>query len=301
MAATKFHHYGVWIENEVSDVADPSEVFNNEVFSDNLFGISTDRHNYTLRFQEVRPNQYHGIIVRTKDESGFLRLSQGSLEQFSDIVEGEGEIGDAEFDHVDFAVIVGNEGLDLIVEVGFQTPGIGVISNYLEQHLNTPSDYNVKHETKFREDAEENFDRLLNDELKKIEVSFSKNPRVYEELDVSDSLKEIAPDQYRLKFEVSLEQGKKGEAASADDYVSHICSMLGKDGNTTEESIRMIDFPKVMNIFRVTGMEEEDGEEIEENLADMTLQNKIDTTGYGTFDSDLGEKLCGQIVSQQES
>jgi hypothetical protein len=299
MPTTKFHHYRIWIENEVSEVVSPHEIFRDDVFSNNLFRVSTDRHNYTLRFQEVVPNQYHGIIVRTKDEDGFVRLFDGALEPFSDVIDGEGEIGDAEFDHVDFAVVVDDSGLDLIVEVGFQTPGIGVISNYLAHHIDAPEDYRVKHQTKFRQDAEENLEQLLDDELKKVEVSFKKNPRVYEELETGELLKEIAPEGYRLKFEISLEQGKEGEGESTRDRLSHICSMLGKERDSTEESLKMIDFPAVMNIFRVTGVE--DGEVVEENLADMTLQEKIDTSGYGIFDIDLGEQLCEQIRIQQDS
>lgn len=298
IAVTKFHHYGIWIEDDVSDIVDPSEAFHDGIFSNDLFNISTDNHNYTLRFQEIGPNQYHGIIVRTKDESGFLRLSGGSLEQFSNVVDGDGEIGEAKFDHVNLAVIVNNSGLDLLVEVGFQTPGIGVISNYLRQHLDASLGCDIKHKTKFRQDAEENLDRLLDDELKKIEVSFTKDPRVYEDLDLDEALKAMVPEDYRLKFEVSLEQGKKSEGRGVDDYLSHICSMLGKNEGSTKESIKMIDFPKIMNIFRVTGVE--DGEMVEENLADMTLQDKIDTSGYGIFDSELGERLCERIVSQQE-
>jgi hypothetical protein len=158
----------------------------------------------------------------------------------------------------------------------------------------------VKHKTRYRQDAEENLDRLLGEELKKIEISFKKSPRVYEELDLSDTLKEVAPENYRLKFEVSLDRGKDGEGTGIDDYISQVSSMLGRgeDRSNPEESLQMIDLPRIMHTFRLTG--EEDGDVVEENIANMTLQDKIDTSEYDSFDENLGERLCDQILHHQE-
>lgn len=298
MALTKFYHYSLWFEDDTGRRINPHNALDDSVFSNDFYRLvpSGDK-SYSLRFQEIDSGWYHGIIVRTKDESNLVRLTNdGSLRLFSDITEDEGEVGDIDLDYVDFGVHVENTGLSLLIEVGFQTPGIGVIENYLNEHLSTKDRYAIERETKIRDDTDEKLDRLLDQDLKKVEVSFKKNPTTYDELDASETLKSMIPDDYRLKFEVSVHRGNEVEKSKVRGYLSQFMSMIGFDDSTVEYSIRKIDFPKFMNTFRITGIDDE--EEIEENIADIAMKEKIDTSQYGIFDSELGEHLREKMMQQ---
>jgi len=115
MGLTKFYHYNLWIEGDDGRRLDPSDVLSNQVLGEDLYRISNagDR-NYHSQFQEINNGRYHGVLIRTKDEDDFVRLSaEGRLGRLSDATEDSGEAGDIDYDYVDFAIDFGTTGIDL--------------------------------------------------------------------------------------------------------------------------------------------------------------------------------------------
>jgi hypothetical protein len=238
---------------------------------------------------------HHGVIIRTKDEDDFVRLTNdGQITRLSEATDDEGETGDMDFDYVNLATQTTSGKIDLLIEVGFQTPGIGVIKDYLNEHVECDEEYDIEHETDVRDVDDEKLTRLLDSNLKKVEVSFKKNPQTYSELDTDQAIRTLIDDSYRLKFEASLHQDKDAEESRVDEFVSHFSSLLGIDADTAEESISKIDFPRIMHTFRIEGVES-DEEEVEDNLADIVKKEEIDTTGYELFDQNLGRELCDRL------
>jgi hypothetical protein len=296
MTLTKFYHYNLWIEGDDGRRLDPSEVLSDASFSNDLYKISNgEDKNYHTRYRQVGSDLYHGVLIRTKDEDDFIRLSpEGSIGRLSEATEDEGEAGDVDFDYVDFAVRVGGKTLDLLIEVGFQTPGVGVAKQYLDEHIEFDEEYGIEHETDIRDQDDEKLERLLDSTLKKVEISFKKNPQTYAELEPDQAIRSLIDDSYRLKFEASLHQDQDAEGSRVEEFVSRFSSLLGVNEDSVEQSISKIDFPRIMHTFRIEGVES-DEEEIEDNLADIVKKEEIDTTGYGLFDPNLGEELCDRI------
>lgn len=296
MSLTKFYHYNLWIEGDDGRRLDPSDVLSDEVLDDDLYRIpNAGERNYHSQFQEISSGRYHGVLIRTKDEDDFVRLSpEGHLGRLSDATEDRGEAGDIDYDYVDFAIDFGTTGIDLLIEVGFQTPGIGVVKQYLDDHIEFDEDYELKHETDIRDLDDDKIERLLDSHLKKVKISFKKNPQSYAELDPDDAIRTLIDDSYRLEFVASLHQDKDADSTRVDDFITRFSSLLGVDADTAEESISQIDFPRIMHTFRIEGVES-DEEEVEDNLADIVKKEEIDTSGYGIFDPRLGEELCDRI------
>ena len=296
MSLTKFYHYNVWFEGEDGRRLNPRDVLTDDVFSSDIYQIPNgEDRNYRTKFRGMGTNQHHGVIIRTKDEDDFVRLThEGEIVRLSEATEGEGEAGDMDFDYVNFATQTTSGKIDLLIEVGFQTPGIGIIKDYLDEHVECDEEYDIEHETDVRDVDDEKLTRLLDSNLKKVEISFKKNPQTYSELDTDQAIRTLIGDSYRLKFEASLHQDKNAEESRVDEFISHFSSLLGIDEDTAEESISKIDFPRIMHTFRIEGVEA-DEEKIEDNLADIVKKEEIDTTGYGLFDPSLGEELCDRI------
>ncbi|RQG98183.1 hypothetical protein [Natrarchaeobius oligotrophus] len=296
MSLTKFYHYNIWIAGDDGRRLNPIEVIDNGAFSTDLYRIpkSGDR-NYHAQYREVDTNLYYGVIIRTKDEDDFVRLSpDGRLGPLSEATEDRGEAGDIDYDYVDFAIRVDGTKIDLLIKVGFQTPGIGIVRDYLEEHIEFDDEFDIEHETDLRDFDDDKVERLLDSTLKKVEISFKKNPQTYPELDPDDTIRTLIDDSYRLKIEASLHQDKNADATRVDEFVNHFSSILGVNEDSAEQSISQIDFPRIMHTFRIEGVESDD-EEIEDNLADIVKKEEIDTSGYGIFDPDLGEELCERI------
>lgn len=296
MSLTKFYHYNIWIEGDDGRRLDPSEILSDTSFSNDLYKISNgEEKNYHARHQELDSDLYHGVLIRTKDEDDFVRLSpEGDIGLLSEATEDEGEAGDVDFDYVDFAIRVGSTKLDLLIEVGFQTPGVGVAKQYLDEHIEIGGEYDIKHETDIRDHDEEKLERLLDSTLKKVEISFKKNPQTYAQLEPDQAIRSLIDDSYRLKFEASLHQDKEAEGSRVEDFIDRFSSLLGVNEDSVEQSITQIDFPRIMHTFRIEGVES-DEEEIEDNLADIVKKEEIETTGYGLFDSNLGRELGDRI------
>lgn len=296
MSLTKFYHYNVWFEGEDGSRLNPRNLLTDEAFSNDIYQISnSDERNYRTRFREMGSNQHHGVIIRTKDEDDFVRLTNdGRIIRLSEATDDEGEAGDLDFDYVNFATHTSTRKIDLLIEVGFQTPGIGVVKSYLNEQTEHDEDYDIEHETDVRDVDDDKLTRLLDSNLKKVEVSFKKNPQTYSELDTDQAIRTLIDDSYRLKFEASLHQDKDANKSRVDEFVSHFSSLLGVDEDTAEESISKIDFPRIMHTFRIEGIESDD-EEIEDNLADIVKKEEIDTRGYELFDRGLGQELCNRL------
>ena len=296
MSLTKFYHYNLWIEGDDGRRLDPTEVLSDEALDKDLYPISNaGERNYHSQFQEVNSSQYHGVLIRTKDEDDYVRLSsEGSLGRLSEATDDSGEAGDIDYDYVDFAIDIGTTGIDLLIEVGFQTPGIGVVKQYLGDHIEFDEEYELKHETDIRDLDDEKIERLLDSHLKKVEISFKRNPQSYAELDPDDAIRTLIDDSYRLKFVASLHQDKDADSTLVDDFITRFSSLLGVSADSAEESISQIDFPRIMHTFRIEGVDSDD-EEVEDNLADIVKKEEIDTNRYGIFDSRLGQELCDRI------
>jgi len=291
---TKFYYYNIWIEDEAGNRLSPRDVLSDEIFPEDLYEIAeNDGKNYSCQFDFVRSHEYYGVLVRTKDDSGFVRLREdGRIVSLSDATDDEGGTGDITFDYVDFGICLKRSNIDVLVEVGFQTPGIGMITEYLSQHVEYEKEYSIEYETRFSTPPEEKIERLLDSELKKVDVSFKKNPKTYGGDDVEETLQSLIPDDYRLEFGISLERGET-EKWNVGEYMEKMTSMLGMGNDTVEDSISKIDFPRVMNSFTIVGLEGD--EEVETNLADDVMKEEIDTSRYGVYDSDLGEILCKNL------
>jgi len=296
MSLTKFYHYNVWFEGDNGGRLNPRDVLSDDVFSNNIYQISNgEDRNYRTQFRQMGSHQHHGVLIRTKDEDDFVRLTHdGRIVRLSEATDDEGEAGDMDFDYVNFATHTSSAKIDLLIEVGFQTPGIGVVKDYLNEHIEYDQEYGIEYETDVKDIDDEKLTRLLDSSLKKVEISFKKNPQTYSELDADQAIRTLIDDSYRLKFEASLHQDRDAEKSRVDEFVSHFSSLLGVDADTAEESIAKIDFPRIMHTFRIEGVEC-DEEEIEDNLADIVKKEEIDTTGYELFDQSLGQKLCDHL------
>lgn len=300
MAAAKFYYYNIWVESEDGNRLEIDEAFNDQVFQEDNYHINSDKSkHYFAKFQQISVNQYHGIMMRAKDEKGFLRLDEDrQMDVLSAATDGDGHTGSIDRDYVNFGMVKNTKNIDILLEVGYQTPGILKLKEYLGQHIASGKVDKIGHETRMPELTDEKLHRILNSELKKAEISFKKNPKSVAGDDAEETLSNLVPDNYRLKFEASLEQGKE-EHSSMRDFLDDFLSQMGNnDADEIPETIRQIDFPRIMNTFKLVGFEDGE-EEVEENLAATAEVEEIDISDFGLFDEDLGEFLCRTIIQKQ--
>lgn len=296
MATAKFYYYNIWVRGEDGEQLTINESFDDKLFSEDNYEISSEENKfYFTRFQLISAKQHHGVLMRAKDEEGFVRLNEEmEINVLSDQTEGEGQTGSLDRDYVNFAVKVNRKSLDVLMEVGYQTPGILKFKEYLSHHIDSNDVDKIGHETRMPELDEEKIDRLLESDLKSAEVSFKKHPKSITGVEVESTLSNLLPDEYRLKLEVSLERGAD-EETNVREAIGRIIPFFESDEDDIQATIRQIDFPRVMNTFKITGFEEDTEEEIEANLAETVDKEEIDMSAYSLFDERLGQHLCNKL------
>lgn len=299
----KFWHYTVWAEKEEDGARiDLNQNLDDDAFTESLTEVyEDDDKTYYVEFQMIGANRFHGGISRVKDEESFIRRGPDD-ERFvvlSNETGGDGEAGERDNATAEFGLVRRHETLYILLEKGFQTPGIGVIHTHIRKNITIEDDFEMKKETRMGPDAEEKLDGLMGKELKSIEVNFKKNPTTYSELDLDSALDTMTPDDYKFNFGLTLERGNS-EPEETEEGLSKILSMMGADNGTSNQpitnSVRQLDIPEMMSKFEIVASNGD--EEIAENLADTIRREEIDTTAYGYFDSDLGEKLTDKIEEE---
>lgn len=300
MSGSKFYHYKVWFEDsEDGEKVDLHSNLSLDVRSDTPDLISEDgQKQYYVQLQDIQTHWFHGLLFRGKDEDSYMRLDdQDNFERLSDETPGEGEAGERNSDLVEFGMIRRSNNLHILLEVGFQTPGIGKLSGYLNQELSYDGDYKLKRETKMGPDAEEKIEELIGTDLKTINLSFKKNPTTYDEIeDVDAGVDTLSGDNYRVEFGLSLQRGSEDSQTTDEALTDIFTNMFNRDNQPITNSVRQLDLPKMMYSFDVKAL---DGNRtVEKNLADTTHKEEIDKTLYGFFDEQLGERLCEEIQEE---
>lgn len=289
----KFYHYTVWVNNESGTKLSLDSCLADEVFSQSNYVITEDEEkSYHTRFNFLGADEYHGALVRARDDSSYVRLDETeSLSRLSEMFEEEGETGSRQRDLIDFGVKQKSNKMDLLVEVGFQTPGIGMFTRYIRQHLDTDEDTEptVEYETKTSGYDDEKLEDLMDSTLVEAEVSYKRNPKTYEELEATEGIQSTIPDNYKLKYNMKL-RSKNGDKSGVVDVLA---DHLGLNTDTPVESITKLDLPGMLYKLEVTGKKGD--REINENLTDLVMKEEINKAFYQVFDDSLGEKLIERI------
>lgn len=228
-------------------------------------------------------------MIRTQGVGGYILIDDdGNLSTLDEETGDIGDVGNANYDYVDFVGTLKHEKIELILEVGFQTPGIGIIAEYFDQHI-VNEDVEVKYKWEKRD--QDISEELLNSELKTAVISFKKDPRTLSEASIEGTLLSMMPDNYRIKFEVSLQRGDVEASKVNRALVNFLTTMFGTE--SIESTIEQVDIPKIMHTFRIEGIS--DGQEVETNLAEVVDKILIDTTEYRLHDERLGEVLAEKL------
>jgi hypothetical protein len=255
MSESTFYHYKVWFEDDDDGSRiDLNANLNLNSRSTNTNLISqTGQKQYYIQMQDIRNNWLHGLLFRGKDEDSYMRLdNQDNFERLSNETPGQGEAGERNSDIVDFGLIKRTNNLHILLEVGFQTPGIGKLSEYFDQQLSYNDNYSIKRETKMGPDAEEKLQALTGTNLKTINLSFKKNPTTYDDINDADvGMDTLSDDNYRVELGMSLNRGT--DRPDSTDYVLKdvFSNLFGRDNQPITNSVRQLDLPKMIYSFNV--------------------------------------------------
>jgi len=99
-----------------------------------------------------------------------------------------------------------------------------VIEAYFDMLLQ--DSYKVKYETVTDPDIEDKLDNLLDKNLKTVEMNSERHPDKYINKD-SPSVREMVPDDYKLKMELGLEYKKDSEAWKVYDFLKSYPAQIG--------------------------------------------------------------------------
>lgn len=292
MSQSKFYHYRVRFADEDDAGVNPRHCLPDDTFANTYQEISQSGNTgHLIRFRMVEEGKYQGLVMRTRDESTFLRLRNGNVHYLDEELDGDGAAVNANRDISNFGIIINRSSIDVLIEVGFQTPNIGKLTEHFEESVTYTADLDVQHDTKMDDITEDELTQLLDSDLKKITANFKKNPRDYDdsELNIAESIKRAVPDEYTVNYTLSLERGNSNPQ-TVRERVSDLFSI---STHTAEATLTSIDIPNLMSKLYIKG--QIGNRTVEENLTDLTLKEEIDLSYFDFFSRDLGRKLINEI------
>lgn len=301
MADRKFYHYTMWFLDGQNERLNPRRVLDDEVFSTGFAEVEHEGDRaYLTRFRMNRDGMYRGLLLRTRDESVFLRFKDNDeVERLDEELEGEGTTGNIDRDVVNFAVVRDSDELHLLIEQGFQTPGIGKLRTHFHDHTDA-FDGEVEVRTNQKTDliSGERARRLAQSELQDIVVNFKSDPRGYDDtaMDVGSWAEAAVPEGYRFGYSATIDSGNSPTPDTTSDVLSE---SFGVNPDTVERTLTDLDFLQKFSKLYLE-VETDDGEVIDENLTDQVIKEEVDLTRFEFFSENLGDELIDRILEQTE-
>lgn len=300
----EFQFYRVSARDQTGQIINLENVLRSEsVFNGNHDDLEVERKagEYYHEFDEEEQNLKYGRIVRIQEENDFFAKDGNNTVNLSERVQEQYGIGEIKEDITNFGMLVDGNDLIILLEIGFQTPGIAVVTEYIQKILNRhagdPTEYEATSKWIQEEDTDQKLKSLIDTELKKAEIRMKEFP----ELEVGDTPEQTAanlqPDNYALRLEWSLQKTDNNKLTLEKIW----SKLLGTDQDEVLNTLQQIDYPRLLSTFKVEGFGDEE-EEINENLLKTIkfVELEIETEQLADYD-EIGQELCSILRDESEN
>jgi len=245
---------------------------------------------YEIQIENIKDNYYFGRIIRAKENDAFFAKDDGTKPR--ELTDTAKRIGERGRDIVNFAFVPRGNNIVFIMEVGFQTAGMGVVLGFFEQYFSSKSlklDYKSLTTEKVK-----SLTPLIKQKLKKITIQFRKNADIPENCkQAEDILGKLADfEKYSVTFEASIkrksEKTMEGLPILGDIYQK----LFGTDFQSALDA--GIDFPAFLSNFKIEVFDDAEqtvSEDVLERLEHVSISLNKDELD----DSELKEQLCSAL------
>lgn len=224
---------------------------------------------HEISIEQIKEKYFFGRIIRSKGKDGFFGKDTGELPEELD-TEFE-KIGEKGRDIVNFAFMTYDGKLIFLMEVGFQTAGMGIIKNFFEKTIGNgiEIDYKplVSNKTSY-------VLTLIGKKLKTLVIQFRKNAEIPEKCkQAEDTLKQIiSPALYSIKIEASVLRSGKKTLDLIPTLENGVKNLLGM---SLKEAIDAgIDFPAFLSNFKIEVLDD-NNQTLEEDILDKYERTQL--------------------------
>ena len=289
---TSFFYYEVQAYDIDKKSIDFDKIF--EKREVNNHNITIKRKNgriFTLEFKKNFENLFYGRIYRSRSNKEHFCIKDRETKILSDII-GDGETGLLINDVVTFGMLIHKGKLFVLIEQGFQYPGIGVFLEYLTA-LTKDDNFSYKHISVVKEKDYKPLKKAFSKNLFSLSMKIKKHADLPEGTPVEEFMKRMClTKEYVIDFEIRLRNPTK--KATYMKVKQPLLEFLGLDkkGETLEDLLK-IDFPSLLTRFQIECFDENPKESVHFNILDYyeKIVYTLDKNNLGNFHS-LGKQLC---------
>lgn len=269
--------------------------------------------NYTLIVEPTINKCYFGRILRTRLHSDFFSKNKDGTKNLAEVTgQPKSEAGLIEYDIVNFAFFVKDYSLVMLMEQGFQYPGVGVFIEYLLElikdllkdnefltNLGLTDEENkirITHKLLVKPEKIEKLKKVFDKKLKSVKMHFKKKADLPEDAPIEDFLKALSSvNDYTLDVEFRLRKTEKSKIALVKEFLSNFFGLGNKPDEI--ETLLQIPFPDLLNSFII---EVFDGETFEETNILKEFESEelmIDKDNIQDYEF-IKKKLCSEVTSK---
>ncbi|MBL7169912.1 MAG: hypothetical protein ISS48_02755 [Candidatus Aenigmarchaeota archaeon] len=296
---SRFFYYDVWAKDQTKSKVNFLDILKNyDILKEKITIKRETERNYNLEIKKGKNSGfYYGVIVRTKKDSAFLhRNKDGLLHNLAKLLfDKEGETGEIRKDIVHFAFVHQDGQLIVLMEQGFQYPGIGVFCDYFKE-LTKKDNFKIEHKSRVKQKELEPLKKVFNKQLKLVKISFKKEVELSDELPIKSFLKKMLPKEYSLSLQIKLEKTKEPIYLKMSDFVRNFFGISQKNDNETIEAMLKMNLPEIFSVFDVEVFDKDVNISTSEKILDHFEKEEITVQREDATEFDrLGESLCEHL------
>ena len=263
--------------------------------------IEKRKRNYKLyikRYEEQTNGFYFGVISRLKSVTEFALKERGvrELKPLSEIISQEGELAEIERDMALFSFTMKNGNIYLLIETGFQYPGVGVFEDFIKKLIQRDDICFIhKHITKAKD--VQKIKRLFGQKLKKISIHFKRKSKLATPY-IDGLVKNIGlSDDYCVNLEVNIRKIKHGKFIKVKDFLKNFFNVENND----IDELLTVNWAESMSQFLLFTVEGESQKTVNFNLLKYFEGEYIDTSDLVLNKIDeLAVTVCKHLVNKIE-
>ena len=313
----KFYYYEIWI-NDYKHSKIKEEILNEIEMDSTIKILGKYGRNYNFEFSLNDLGQTYARIIRGKPTEDFLyKKEKGKAENLADITKDKNaEVGEINTDIVHFAYIFDKDRIVILIQQGFQYPGVGIFKEFISKIIvnSFKKVYLEKYQIGLSDDELKEFEvksklltspkhikplkKIFNKKIKSMAINLKKNVEIPENTIFGDFLKKVnVSKDYTMKFSVQLSRENKKTTYNTFENVLPNLFGIASTNNQLNELLE-IDFPSILSVFSAEFFDE-NHEVKKEDILDL-VENEtlnIDSNNLGNSDY-IGIKLYENLKNK---
>lgn len=246
-----FFFYTITAKDEDKNEVNLKDLIDNGKLIKNKIEIGRPPRVYGIKFTNLEDNFFFGRIHRSRNRSDFFETKANEIKDLSEQIE---KIGEKDRDIVNFVFGPFGNKIMVLMERGYQYPGMGILTEFFQKFLEAPVDKdNVKYEPLKTKNLIEKLKRVSNKPVKSISLTVKKDASIPQNWPIEKTLECMNLPGFEITIQVNIgrvRDKKRFEFTKTKDLIKRIINV--PESEAFAHSMAALDLPTIFSSLDIT-------------------------------------------------